>query len=125
MTLEHARDICAKIEFLHFRFRVEPFRVFHGGGESSEIAFLVIEVDAPDTRDRSKNITVIHRGMFDPLVFDDKFSFVDFVFDRIAKCLRHEAAELFKVGGIDVFNEHSTYSEYETNKALIKTMFSL
>ncbi len=99
MDLEQARLILKGIRFLHFKYELK---------ESSDSILFIIHVEAPDTQDRSKIISVMHQASVTPdyLLYMNEKTFIEFVFDRTICALRHEAGELFKVGDQDPFNEH-------------------
>lgn len=114
MNRQEVKDILASIKFLNFKF-VLLDKLSHD--------ILRIEIDAPDTRDRTTRIKVLHDMAIDIRSIYDANHLIAEVFDMVIRCLRHEAAELFSVNGILPFDEHYAPEQNNKQQELINKMF--
>jgi len=115
MTTHEARKILETIKFLNHKFELRD----HMGA-----ATLVITVKAPDTRNRSSVVKVMHESAFHLDMIADANHLVLNVFEALTQTLKHEAAELFFVGELLPFDEHHGPKEQMRQQELIKAMFS-
>lgn len=123
MNLDQARKILSTIHFLHYQFSLDSLGFMLGSDSRQEKFQLNITVKAPDTRNRSKVETFIHGDVISLNDIDrwDASRFIHYIWKRVVATLTHEAGELFKVNGIDVYNEHeSTAEKFD----IIATMFT-
>lgn len=113
MTFDEAAIILSKIEFLHFKYELHPLPSYKQ--EYGMNCKLNMTVAAPDTRHRGNMIKVLHEKVF---TLDENASvetFIEQVFEMTVQVLRHEASELFKFDGKDVYNEHRLQAGYPHN----------
>lgn len=115
MTKQEAKKILATIRFLNHKFDLQD----HFGHTR-----LVISVRAPDTRDRTQIVKIMHQSDIHLEMIDDAYHFTSHVFEALAATLRHEAAELFFVGDLLPFDEHDSPEQKHSKQEIVKSMFT-
>jgi len=116
MNKDEARAVLAKIKFLDFKLELRD--TFH------DQYSLLIKMNSPDTRDRTQRIRILHEQPIDLAMCRDEQMLIILIFECILLCLRHEAAELFFVGNVLLFDEHDDHNQKAKKQELIKAMFT-
>lgn len=95
---EQIEELLSRIEFLNFRFQLDFI--------SEDKIHLRIISYMPDNNDRSKkcDMTSFHHIMVENT--KSEVNLLRSIYNAILEKMRHEASEIFKFGGEDIFNEH-------------------
>lgn len=113
LTQEQAKTILKSIKFLDYIIQI---------GEQPH--YLYITMKAPDTNDRRNVIELTHFRRISPACLHNPEIFIRAVYDEVVNVLRHEAAELFKVDGVAIFDEHkNAQQKFDELNGVIKRMY--
>lgn len=106
-----------KIEFLDFKIRITSVKSID---EAYELTYNIVhyglENDKRETRHNLTGITCVNISSF------TQDEVIRATYIAILQKLRHEAAELFKVDGEDIFNEHFSKNKSGAEFSMIQAI---